>query len=162
MFTRKLHVGIPLVVVFQLQSWTKETNETQKFQVFDLNEQLETVSTTNPVVNGTLINIICNKNGDMFVSWLNSSDIEVYKYPAGNTSPSTELTADIFIKPNDDTNLSQLILFAPSNKNPDDIYYGVLYRNEDKDSELAVGKMDFNSKTKNTISKVFKKSDLKS
>lgn len=159
--TRKMHVGIPVFVIFQATTWDKELNETQKLEVIDLNEKLETVNTVNPVVNGTFINITCNTKADMFVSMLNGPDIEVYKYKAGQSAPSVQLDADVSIKPNNHTNLDNMILFNTSKTKPDDLFYTLLYLNEDKDPELILGKMDFTAKTKKSITQVFKKADIK-
>lgn len=159
--TRKMHVGIPIFFVFQAQSWDKELIQTQKLEVIDLNEQLEKTSSVKPVINGTYINITCNENADMFVSMLNGPDIEVYKYNAGQASPAAQLDADIAIKPNNNGSLSSTILFATSKTKPNELYYTIMYLNEDKDPELMLGKMDFIAKTKKSITQVFKRSDIK-
>lgn len=159
--TRSIHVGIPIFVIFQLNSWTKEMNSTQKMNIIDLDDKLQPVSTVNPVVLGTFITAICNERGDVFVSWLNGSDIEVYKYDVNKTAPSAQLTADVAIKPNDSMYLGDMILFATSKTNPGDLYYSLMYRNEDKDMEVLLGKMDFAANKKNGITQVIKKADLK-
>ena len=159
--THRLHVGIPIVAIFQVMEINKEGIETQKLDVVDLNEKLEPISTIKPAINGTFITISCNKRGDMFVAWLNGPDIEVYKYPAGKSDPSGKLNADVTINGNSSTNLAGKILFTASDNEPDNLYYSMLYRNEDKEPEMMLGKLDFAANTKKSVTQVFQKADLK-
>jgi len=159
--TRTVHVGVPVLFIFQIMHWSKEMNETKKLEIIDFNDKLEVTNTFLAVPAGTFINLTCNKNSDTFVSWLNGSDIEVYKYDAGKTTPSGKLDADVSIEPFDDSELSSLFYLQASPTNPNSLFYTLLFRNEDKDPELMVGKMDFETKTKKTAAEVFKRADIK-
>ncbi len=159
--TRAIHVGIPGFAFLSINHLTKEFNTTQKLQILDLNEKLDVLSSTNAPVTGRFINVTCNKNGDAFVSWLNGPDVEVYKYPAGKTSPTSKLDADVALEPNDDMDLGDLILFRFSPVNPDILFYTLAYKNSDKDTEMILGKMDFAKGTKQASTKAFLKDDMK-
>jgi len=159
--TRSVHVGVPVLFIFQIMHWSKEMNETKKLEITDFNDKLDVINTFDAAPNGTFIEVTCNDNSDTFVSWLNGSDIEVYKYDAGKTSPSGKLDADVSIEPSDDTELSSLFFLVTSSTKPNSLFYALMYRNEDKDPEITIGKLDFESKTKKSATEVFKRADIK-
>jgi len=160
-FSRSLHVGIPVLVIIQFLQWSAEMDETKKLDIIDLDDHLNVINTFHPIPSGRFIDINCNKNSDTFVAWLNGPDIEVYKYDAGKTEPSDKIDADVSIQPKNDVNLATLFFLVPSKKNPNDLYYSLMYRNNDRDPELMVGKMDFGTNTKKSVTQIFKKADLK-
>jgi hypothetical protein len=159
--TRQMHVGIPVLYIFQVISWSKEANETVKLKMIDIDEKLDKVDSVNALINGIYITSTCNKNGDTFISWLNGPAIEVYKYENGKSDPVMQLNADIDIKTRDDSQLENIILFKASVTKPDYLFYTLLYLNKNRDQEMMLGKMDFSTNTKQSITRVFKKDDIK-
>ncbi len=139
----------------------EDYSTSQKLQILDFNDKLEPINTCDAVINGYFINAACNKNGDAFLAWLNGPDIEVYKYPAGKTAPARQLNADVAIKPKYNSSLKDLILLKTSPTRPDNLYYTLLYRNENNDPEMMLGKMDFEKGTKKAITNVFVNDDIK-
>ena len=159
---RKLHVGLPFLGGFSINGYAKEFNETHDLQVLDLNEQLDPIATIKPAIsNGSFINIRWNKQADMFVGWLNGPSIEVYRYDAGKTTPSAQLTADVVLKEDKSSLPGEYILFTPSEVNNSILYYSLLYINTNKDAELGIGKFDFKSGKKQYVTQVLDKDNLK-
>ena len=67
----------------------KQFNETKSLEVIDFNEKLDPVNQFEPETdNGTFITWRCNKQGDMFIGWLNESRINLVKYDANKKMPS--------------------------------------------------------------------------
>jgi hypothetical protein len=158
-FKRKIHVVTP--ISFFTNSYEKEFNETKNLQVIEYNDKLDSVSSFKPAKsNGIFISLAWNKHADMFIGWLNGPSIEVYKYDAGKTVPSNQLTAPISIKVDDSARPSENLLLQPS-ENSNVLYYSLLYRNPDKDTELGIGKLDFETNKKSYVTQVIDKANLK-
>jgi hypothetical protein len=156
-------MGLPgPLAIFSINRLGRQFVETQKFLIEDFNEKLDVASTTEAVVNGRFVDLTCNNNGDSFLTWLNGPDIEVYKYPAGKTAPTMRITGDVtFEKISESNPYGPSIRFECSKTNPNLLYYTSIYRNEDHETELIVGKMDFSNGTKKSTTQVFTHDDLK-
>lgn len=161
-FERKFRFGIEGFMDMELKSWNTALNQTQKLEVIDLNENLEITDTVQPIIIGTYVNTVCNKNGDMFVTWFNGPDIETYRYANKQTSPSSQINADVAFKHSrDDINFGAKIQFVNSEDHPNQLFYSVIYENADKQMEMTLGKLDFDAGTKKAFVKVITKADMK-
>lgn len=143
-------------------SYHKKDLSVRSLQIFDLNEKLVTVNTVKPAIsNGSFVAMKCNKQGDFFLSWLNGPSIEVYKYDAGKSTPSGQLTAGVDLQESNNLTFDDLIKFTPSNVNSNVLYYGLVYLNGDKDMEFGTGKLDFKTNKKQYVTQVLNKDNLK-
>jgi hypothetical protein len=159
-YRRKIHIGIPFYDWFS-DRYAREYNETRKLQVVEYNDKLDSVSSFKPVrSNGLFVSLSWNKHADMFISWLNGPSIEVYKYDAGKTTPSNQLTVPVSFEIKDSAIPSRILFTCPSD-NSNVLYYGLIYRNQDKDAELGIGKLDFEGGKKAYVSQVIDKASLK-
>lgn len=160
--TRSVKVGLPgPLAFFSVRSYNRQNIKTTAMQVMDYDEKLNVVSTILPVIsNGTYISADWNKQGDMFISWLNGPSVEIYKYDAGKTAPSGQMTADIAFKEDKDNDPSENVFFKASD-NGTTLYYTMLYKNAEKDLEFGVGKLDFASNKKQFTTQMITKNYLK-
>ena len=139
----------------------KVSNGTRVIKVIDYNEKLDSIKSFNAVVsNGIFTSLYWNTHGDMFVTWFNGPSIEVYKYETGATTPSGQLTIPISFKLSKSYDPGAGIHILPS-KNPNVVYYSLIYLNPDKDPELSVGKLDFAKNTTGYVTQVLNKNNLK-
>ncbi|RYU90007.1 hypothetical protein EWM62_10710 [Mucilaginibacter terrigena] len=160
-FKRKIHVGVPIFSFFAYNGYVKEYNETKNLQVIEYNDKLDSVSSFKPAKsNGIFISLAWNKHADMFIGWLNGPSIEVYKYDAGKTVPSNQLTVPVSLKEDKAVIPSKSLLLQPA-EDKNILYYSLLYRNPDKDTELGIGKLDFETNKKSYVTQVIDKANLK-
>lgn len=134
---------------------------TRAIKMIDYNEKLDSVSAFKiPLSNGSFMSMVWNKQGDTFISWLNGPSIEIYKYDAGKTSPSNQLTVPLTLKASRNADAFNLIHLQPATDR-NVLYYSLLYLNADKEPELGVGKLDFEKNIKGYVTQVLNKSNLK-
>lgn len=158
---RKVRVGIPIVSLFAMGSLYKEINETRSLQVVEYNDKLDSVKAFKPALsNGLFITLAWNKHADMFISWFNGPSIEVYKYDAGKTTPSNQMTVPVNFEVSKSTVISDHLYMQPAD-NANLLYYSLIYKNQNHDPELGVGKLDFATNKKSYVVQVLDKSNLK-
>lgn len=137
-----------------------DTKGTRAIKVIDYNEKLDSVSAFKvPMSNGYFMSLAWNKSGDMFISWLNGPSIEIYKYDAGKTSPSNQMTVPVSLRSKSAFTTNLIHLQPAADRNV--LYYALMYLNGDKDPELGVGKLDFAKGAKGYVTQVLNKSNLK-
>jgi hypothetical protein len=160
---RSIKVALPgPLAFFSIRSYNRQGIQTTAMQILDFDEKLNVTSTITPIIsNGTYISTDWNKQGDMFVSWLNGPSVEVYKYDAGKTSPSAQMTASVTFKEDKDNDPSDNVIFKPSDDGKT-LYYTMLYKNLDKDLEFGIGKLDFSTNKKDYTAQLLTKKYLKS
>jgi len=160
--TRKMYRGLSsLFTLATMPHIDKEYNASQKLEIIDFSENLEPVNTLNAAIGDRLITIAFNKNNDVFVAWLNGQFIEVYKYVTGKNIAVGQLRAAVDIEADAEAKLEEMILFKTSPSQPDNLYYTLLYRTEEKDVEISLGKMNFAKGTNQSTSKIFLNDDMK-
>jgi hypothetical protein len=162
-FERRMHVALPsLFSIISENKYIRQLNQTQQLEVITLNEKLETINSFKPpVANGTMITWNGNKQGDLFIAWLNGPQIEVYQFPAGSTSPTKQLNASVEIKQDNTVIPSEDFILLPSPTNNNIVYYGLSYTNPNKEAELGVGKLDFSAEKKFFVTEEFNKDHVK-
>ncbi|MBK0378383.1 hypothetical protein [Mucilaginibacter segetis] len=160
---RKLHVGLPgPLALITLNSMAKDHTETMGLEVLDLDENLDSVNSFKPAIaNGNFNMGVWNNKGDMFLSWFNGPSIDLYKYPANKKEPSAQLNVSVAFKPDKLAGPDENILFIPSKLNSNVVYYSVIYKNQDNDTELGVGKFDFQNNGKDFVKEVYDKQTMK-
>ncbi len=142
----------------------KEVNTITDLQTFELNDKLEVVNSFKPEIDaGMYLSSTFNNNGDLFISWLNGPTINVYKYAKEKAVPSKKLIFDIPAESieageNDDHHIMALI---PDEKDPNKVYYAIIYKNMNKNPELNVGKFDFANGKENSATEEFTKKEVK-
>jgi hypothetical protein len=151
-----------LMELFNANTYAKELNDTQKLLVISYNDQLDSISSFKPVIsNGIFVSLAWNKHADLFISWFNGPSIEVYKYDAGKTTPSNQLSVPVMFKIDKTMNPTKILFMQPS-ENINVVYYSLLYANSTKETELGVGKLDFETGKKAYVTNVLNKDVLKS
>ncbi|MDB5149523.1 MAG: hypothetical protein JWQ57_3543 [Mucilaginibacter sp.] len=145
---------------FGSENW--EWLQTSGLSVFDFDEKLNVINTTKPAVfNSIYLSAKCNNQGDLFISWLNGQNLDVYKYDIGKTSPAGHITATIPFKNDKDYDVLSKIVFRPSQSNSNVLFYGVIYKKENKDVELGTGKFDFEANEQQYVTELITKDNLK-
>ncbi|MHB8209457.1 hypothetical protein [Mucilaginibacter sp.] len=147
-----------------LINWNKNIkayNATTDLQELELNDKLEVVNSFKPEIDaGLYIGSAVNNKGNIFISWLNSNSVEVYKYGNEKDAPSKKLSSDIpigTIELNTDDEHHVTALVADE-KDENKVYYAVIYKNKNKNPELNVGRFDFtNGKESSTTEEFIKK-----
>ncbi len=161
-FQRKMHVALPgIFALFSMGKYAREFNETRELDVITLDDKLNPATVKLPIASGSLVNWCANKQGDLFIAWFNGPSIEVYKYPAGSSSPAKQLNADVSFVPNDRTDVSEEFLMQPSSVHPDVVYYGTSYSTENENAELGIGKLDFAGGKKLFVTETFDRDHVK-
>ena len=157
-----MHVALPgMFALFSMGKYAREFNETRELDVITLDDKLNPATVKLPIASGSLVNWCANKQGDLFIAWFNGPSIEVYKYPAGSSSPAKQLNADVSFVPNDRTDVSEEFLMQPSSVHPDVLYYGTSYATEGGNTELGVGKLDFAGGKKLFVTETFDRDHVK-
>ncbi|MES2269121.1 MAG: hypothetical protein V4520_20320 [Bacteroidota bacterium] len=161
-YKRKLHLAGPTMSIFSTGSfYRKELNDTRSLKVIEFDDKLDSVKTFNPVISaGTFLSIAWNKHADMFISWMNGPSIEIYKYDAGKTAPSNQMTVPVNFKTERGAVVSEELFMQPA-ENPNVLYYSMVYKNLNKDPELGVGKLDFSSGKKAYVVQLLDNKSLK-
>jgi hypothetical protein len=160
-YKRKIHVGVPIVSLFTMSGLYKEMNDTRALQVVEYNDKLDSVKAFKPVISsGLFISLAWNKHADMFISWLNGPSIEVYKYDAGKTAPSNQMAVPVNFEVSKSAVVSDYLYMQPA-ENANLLYYSLIYKNQNKDPELGVGKLDFATNKKSYVVQVLDKASLK-
>ena len=160
---RRLHVALPwFFAIISMNKYAREINETREVNVITLNEKLEEASNVKlPLNTGTMVTWNANKQGDMFIAWLNGPTIEVYKYPDGSKAPVQQLNADVTFQVDNNAIASDMMRLLPSAINGNLVYYGVSYINTNSDAELGVGRFDFATNKKLFVAEGFDKDHVK-
>jgi len=159
-FTRQMHVG--LLGALSIDKYTSQLNETRQLNAITLNDKLDAENNLKlPVPAGTVISMCANIRGDIFISWMNGQGIKVDKYADGSATPAKELNADVAFVADDGMILAEQLRMVASATNPDVIYYGTTYANQDNDIELGVGKLDFTTGKKSFVSEAFDRNHVK-
>jgi hypothetical protein len=131
--------------------------------VVEFNEKLEPVNKYQPQVpNGDFLNLTFNKAGDMFISWFTDNGLDFVRYGAAKNSQPVKITSESsFTRSNSDI-AAGLVKIEASKKDPGVLFYAMVYRNANKENELGVGRLDFNTNQKKVVTEVFTKDHVKS
>jgi hypothetical protein len=144
-----------------MNSYIKEYNETRNLQVVEYDDKLDSVKAFKPVIsNGIFVSLAWNKHADLFISWLNGPSIEVYKYDAGKTTPSNQLTVPIGLETKKSFVPKDKLFMQPANDNSNVLYYSIFYSGQDS-PELGLGKFDFATGKTSFIRQEISKNSLK-
>lgn len=155
---RRIHIGIAFV---SDNSWSKQIRATKDMDVIEFNDKLEPVKKLKPVItDGTFINMTCNNQGDLFTAWYNAGKVNMVKYDKDKNLPSAALEEAISLDKDilDDT---RSFFIEPSKKNGNILYYSFTFKNQDKETELAVGKLDFSALKDKYVNEIFTKDHTK-
>jgi hypothetical protein len=163
---RRMHVTAPgMFSLLSFNGYYKEFHQTSSLDVIDFNEKLEPVykfKVTTPA-DETFLGMGCNNQGDLFINWFSKGNLDFVKYDAGADKPSKSVKSNIVLD-NDEIikNLSSdLIELTPSKKNGNILFYSIAFKNQDKERELAIGKIDFSNGKTNYANEIFTKSNVK-
>jgi hypothetical protein len=137
-------------------------DETKDLTLVNLNNKLETIVLKPKIPDGTFLNMIYNNKGDLFiVTGQKDKTIKVVRYEAGKTEPSAPIIQDIDLHSASDIENQPFHLYA-SKTDRNTIYLALVHKNPDRDNELTVGKIDFNSHAGQITNEVFNSSHIKS
>jgi len=162
-FTRRMHVAMPsLLALVSINSYEKEYNQTTDFDVIEFNDKLEPINKFKPVFNtGTFIGMDCNKAGDTFIAWYNEGSLDFVKYVEGQSTPSKPISASIALKKNATDSFGIDIVVQACVTNNNALYYALSFKNQDKENEMGVGKLDFSNGKEEYVNEVFSKDHVK-
>jgi len=147
-------------ITFSRSKIIKEENATTDLQAFELNDKLEVVDLFKPEIDpGSYMHSTFNNKGNLFISWLDGTTANVYKYEKGKTTASRKISMNIPIL--DKEGEKYQMSFIASEEDPNVVYTAMIYRNKDKDPELNVGKFDFSNGKPSSVTETFIKKDLK-
>jgi 5-hydroxyisourate hydrolase-like protein (transthyretin family) len=138
--------------------------KTKELTIVDFNERLEPASSFKPdITGGTVIGTTGNYEGDIFVSVFKGlRTVEITKYQADKNLLAGKLSQDIDLRTNEETkDPSEHIKTYASESDRNVVYFSVMHKNYEKDIQLAVGKLDFNKKTKLLVAEIFDKEHKK-
>jgi hypothetical protein len=140
----------------------KELSTLSKLEIIEFDDQLEAISSIKvDTRNSTLINIVFNKAGDMFVGWIDGATLEIDKYDGGKNVLAGKLTTGVAPIDNYWGSADNFIRMAASSTDANAVYYGQSYKNENKDVEFGIGKFDFKTDEKVYNNQVLNKEYLK-
>jgi len=163
-FERRLHVAMPsLLGIISMNSYHKQFHETKQLDAIDFNEKLEPVTKIKPVINeGVFLNLTSNNHGDLFVNWFDNGSMNMVKYDAGSDKPSKKIAASVTL---DDDLLDGFdnndIAMTASKQNNNLLYYTLVFKNQDKEMELGIGKVDFSTGKAQYVNEILTKDHLK-
>lgn len=91
---RKVHTPLPgPLVMFSLNSYGKQYQETKSLTVLEFNDRLEVVSTLNPkIYDAPLIGMETGAQGDVFVCWLIGGKVTAEQYGQEKQAAPAQLT----------------------------------------------------------------------
>lgn len=161
-YKRKLHLAGPAMSIFTTGDYMRKgLDATRAFKVVEYDDKLDSVKVFNLAISsGTFVSLAWNNHADMFISWLNGPSIEIYKYDADKTTPSNQLTVPVTFKTRGDAVVSEYLYLKPA-ENRDELYYSIVYSNQNKDSELGIGKLNFLTGKKTYVVQILNGTNLK-
>ncbi|MFB9843663.1 hypothetical protein [Mucilaginibacter ginsenosidivorans] len=163
-FERRLHVAMPsLLGIVSMNSYIKQFNETKNLDVIDVNDKLEVVNKIKPVIGpGIFIGLTANNAGDLFVAWDNNGKMDITKYDKGKATPAKTITGDVILGDDalDSFGGNDIVIRASKNNN-NILYYSLVFRNPDKETELGIGRLDFSTGAKKYVNELFTKDHVK-
>lgn len=130
-------------------------NQTQNVDIILLNDKLEPTFSFKPqITSSSLLQTFINKQGDIFLSWLDGGHIEVQKYAFGQKVISSKIVSDVSFS--DEGKVSDNIdNFLASSVDDNVVYFSIIYLNEAKKPELGIGSFDFSTGKKQYYTEAF-------
>jgi len=160
-FERRVHVATPLS--FFSNNYTKQLNETKGLEVVEFNDKLEAVNKFQPQLpGGDFLALTFNNAGDMFISWFTDKGVDFVRYGAAKNSQPVKISTDASFTHDKGDIAMGLVQIVASKKDPAVLLYTMMYKNVNKDNELGVGRLDFNTNKKKVVTEVFIKDHIKS
>jgi len=158
-----LEIKSALRSYFSFTSDAKPYNTTNDMQAIELGDKMEVVNSFKPeVAAGLYIGTAANNKGDIFISSLNETTVEAYKYEKGKNTPSKKLSIDVpAVKIELNTIEHHVTGLVADEKDENKVYYAIIYKNKNKTTELNVGKLDFSNGKENSVTEEFNKKELK-
>ena len=162
-FERRMHVAMPsLLALVSINSYEKQYNQTTDFDVIEFNDKLEPVGKFKPVfTSGVFVGMDCNKAGDTFIAWYNSGSLDFVKYDEGKSTPLTPLSGSILLNKNATESFGIDIVVQACQTNNNAVFYALSFKNQDKENELGIEKLDFSARKTQYVNEVFSKDHVK-
>ncbi|MEP6613269.1 MAG: hypothetical protein ABJA76_15320 [Mucilaginibacter sp.] len=137
--------------------------KTKNLTIIDFNEKLEPVNQFNPKIDeNAFISLATNNDGDLFIAAAtNGYSVSFVKYIKGKQEPSLPINVEFDIRDKKDSDepekiIDNLKLAASGNS----LYSCLIEKNEAKEYQLTVNKIDFEKMSKLQTTEVFTKERL--
>jgi len=132
--------------------------DTKDITVINLNEKLEAINTKHIVPDGGFVGIAANNKDDLFTFVIQEDKtLKVSKYETGKTGPSGSVIQDIDLKNKSDIKYNNPFAgrgtvednawTCASQTDPNVVYFAAGHKNNNRDRELTVCKINFKNKT---------------
>ena len=147
------------VALFNVGRMMSKVKETTDITTMDFDDQLNPINIYHLGAkdDAAFVDMTCNSEGSLFVSWYTNGNISMAKYPYSKKESSLQISESFDLHKKADAYFT----FYPSIKEPNLIYMTITYKNPDNDPELTVSKLDFTKNTIYPITEVFTNKHLK-
>jgi hypothetical protein len=146
--------------------------ETSDLTTINLNEKLEAVNVRHIAQNEHLVTVTVNNKNDLFVFAVqDDNSLKVTKYDEGKKEPSGTIIQNIKLKDKSEMGFwnQEVRIYIDDNSraiisvtDPNVAYFASVYKNQDKERQLAICKLNFNNNSAQIESEVFDSKHLKS
>ncbi len=151
---------------FSLFSSASKYGKTRNLTILDFNEKLEPTNQFSPKIDeNAFISLATNNDGDLFIAAAtNGYSVSFVKYNLGKQEPSLPIDVEFNIRDKNDSDEPKRIIdnlkLAGSNTDRNSFYSCLIEKNEAKEYQLTVNKVDFGKMTKVQTTEEFTKDRL--
>jgi len=162
---RRVHVGLPgPLALIAINSMDVNFKETKRVTVTDFDENFNPISKVTPTLNGgILFGISCNAKGSLFLSWAKGKGvIDVERFEPGKTERAAMISVPFDLRNNSEARHPEShIKVLASQVDPNLVYLAVTAENQEGDTELSIGKVNFAGNSQQVFSEKIDRTVIK-